>query len=55
MFQLTKIQFLNINIMSFEDKIGKYKNRMELLRTIIGLIVLCFQIAIVFNLFSKWK
>lgn len=39
--------------LTFEEKLGKYKNRMELLRTIIGVILLCIQIMIIFNLLKK--
>lgn len=38
---------------NLEQRLEKYKNRMELVRTIIGIIVLCIQILIVFNLFRK--
>lgn len=38
---------------SFEEWIGKYKNTMEFIRTIIGFIVLGIQIMIVTNLFKK--
>lgn len=38
---------------NIEQRLEKYKNRMELVRTIIGIIVLCIQILIVFNLFRK--
>jgi hypothetical protein len=36
--------------LTFEEKLDKYKNRMEFLRTMIGLIVLGIQIVIVFHL-----
>jgi hypothetical protein len=39
--------------MGLEEKLQKYKNRMELIRTLIGLIVLGIQILIVFNLLTK--
>lgn len=38
---------------SFETKLGKYKNRMEFLRTMIGVIVLGIQIVIVYHLLTK--
>ena len=36
---------------SFENKLGKYKNRMELVRTLIGLVVLCIQFFILYHLY----
>ena len=38
---------------NLEQRLEKYKNRMELVRTIIGVIVLGIQVLIVFNLFRK--
>jgi len=38
---------------NLEQKLSKYKNRMELIRTIIGIIVLIIQIIIVVNLLNK--
>jgi hypothetical protein len=38
---------------NLEQRLEKYKNRMELVRTIIGMVVLCIQIMIVINLFRK--
>ena len=38
---------------SLESKLSKYKNRMELLRTVIGVIVLGLQLVIVYNLLKK--
>jgi hypothetical protein len=38
---------------TLEQRLGKYKNRMELIRTMIGIIVLVIQLLIVHNLFSK--
>lgn len=38
---------------NLEQKLYKYKNRMELLRTIIGVIVLGIQIVILINLLNK--
>lgn len=35
---------------NLEQKLVKYKNRMELIRTLIGLILLCLQICIFFRL-----
>lgn len=35
---------------SIEEKLGKYKNRMELVRTVIGITVLVIQIIILFRL-----
>jgi hypothetical protein len=35
---------------TFEDKLSKYKNRMEFIRTVIGFIVLGIQIFILFHL-----
>jgi hypothetical protein len=36
-----------------EQKLAKYKSRMELIRTMIGVIVLGIQIVILINLLSK--
>lgn len=41
------------NKLTIEDRIGRYKNRMELLRTIIGVIVVCIQFIILYNLLTK--
>ena len=38
---------------NIEYKLGKYKNRMELIRTSIGVVVLILQIVIVYNLLTK--
>jgi hypothetical protein len=38
---------------SLEQRLEKYKHRMELIRTIIGVIVLGIQVMIVVNLFGK--
>jgi hypothetical protein len=38
---------------TFEERLGKYKNRMELIRTLIGLVVLGIQIVILYHLISK--
>jgi len=38
---------------SFEDNLSKYKHRMELIRTLIGFIVLGIQIFIVYRLYTK--
>jgi hypothetical protein len=38
---------------NIEYKLGKYKNRMELIRTAIGVVVLVFQVIIVYNLLTK--
>jgi hypothetical protein len=38
---------------NLEQKLSKYKNRMEFLRTMIGIIVLGIQIVILINLLSK--
>jgi hypothetical protein len=38
---------------NLEQKLAKYKNRMELLRTVIGVIVLGIQIVILINLLNK--
>jgi hypothetical protein len=38
---------------NLEQKLSKYKNRMELLRTMIGVIVLGIQIVILIHLLSK--
>jgi hypothetical protein len=38
---------------NLEPKLSKYKNRMELLRTMIGVIVLGIQIVILIHLLSK--
>ena len=38
---------------SFEQKLNKYKNRMEFIRTVIGIIVLMIQFVIVYNLITK--
>ena len=39
---------------SFEDKLGPYKNRMEFMRTMIGFVVLGIQVFIMYHL-SKSK
>jgi hypothetical protein len=36
-----------------EERLEKYKNRMELVRTVIGMIVLGIQFIIVYHLFTK--
>jgi hypothetical protein len=36
-----------------EERISKYKNRMELVRTVIGIVVLGIQIIILTHLLSK--
>jgi hypothetical protein len=36
-----------------EYKLSKYKHRMELIRTAIGIVVLIFQMVIVYNLLTK--
>jgi hypothetical protein len=41
------------NNKSFEDRLVLYKNRMEFLRTIIGLVVLTIQLVILHNLLTK--
>ena len=38
---------------NFENKLGKYKNRMELIRTGIGVIVLIIQIIILTHLLTS--
>jgi hypothetical protein len=38
---------------NLEQKLSKYKNRMEFLRTIIGVVVLGIQIIILIQLLSK--
>ena len=38
---------------NLEQKLAKYKSRMELIRTMIGVIVLGIQIVILINLLSK--
>lgn len=38
---------------NLEDKLSKYKNRMELLRTGIGLVVLIIQLIILNHLLSQ--
>jgi hypothetical protein len=38
---------------SIEEKLAKYKHRMELIRTGIGIIVLVLQLVIVYNLLTK--
>ena len=38
---------------NLEEKLGKYKNRMELVRTIIGLILLSLQICIFYHLMTE--
>jgi hypothetical protein len=38
---------------NLEDKLSKYKNRMELLRTSIGVVVLIIQIIILTHLLSQ--
>jgi len=37
---------------TFEQRLGKYKNRMELIRTLIGFVVLGIQIFIVYHLYT---
>ena len=38
---------------SLEERLSGYKNRMELLRTVIGVIVLGIQLVIVYHLLTK--
>ena len=38
---------------SIETVLSKYKHRMELIRTVIGLVVLGIQLVIVYHLLSK--
>jgi len=38
---------------SFEEKLGPYKNRMELIRTSIGMVVLIIQIIILNHLLGQ--
>lgn len=38
---------------SFEQKLAKHKHTMELVRTVIGVIVLTIQIIILYNLLTK--
>ena len=38
---------------SFEEKLGNYKNRMELIRTLIGLLVLGIQFFILYHLYHS--
>lgn len=45
--------FIEIKKESFEQKLGRYKNRMELVRTLIGLIVLCIQFFILYHLYNQ--
>jgi hypothetical protein len=40
-------------IKSFENKLSKYKHRMEFLRTMIGIVVLGMQIVIVYHLLTN--
>lgn len=40
-------------MINIEEKLSKYKHRMELIRTIIGLILLSLQICIFYNLITK--
>jgi hypothetical protein len=37
---------------TFEEKLGKYKNRMELIRTGIGIVVLIIQFVILYQLLT---
>lgn len=39
--------------LTFEERLGKYKNRMELIRTGIGVVVLVIQIIILHHLLTK--
>lgn len=41
------------NLPESEYKLGKYKYRMEFIRTVIGIAVLGLQIVIVYNLLTK--
>ncbi len=38
---------------TFEEKIGRYKNTMEFIRTLIGFIVLTIQIFVLIKLYSN--
>lgn len=38
---------------NLEEKLSKYKHRMELIRTLIGVILLSLQICIFFHLITK--
>ncbi len=38
---------------TFEEKLGKYKNRMELVRTGIGIVVLIIQFVILYQLLTN--
>lgn len=38
---------------TFEDKIGRYKNTMEFIRTLIGFILLTIQIFVLIKLYSN--
>jgi hypothetical protein len=40
-------------INNLEEKLGKYKNRMELIRTLIGFILLCLQLCIFYHLMTE--
>lgn len=37
----------------FEEKLARYRHRMELVRTIIGFVVLCIQIWLFFHITSR--
>jgi hypothetical protein len=38
---------------TLEQRLSRYKNRMEFIRTVIGVIVLAIQFVIVYNLITK--
>jgi hypothetical protein len=38
---------------TFEERLGKYKNRMELIRTCIGVVVLVVQFIILYHLLTN--
>jgi hypothetical protein len=48
----TPRQLKRIQLRSLETRLEKYKNRMELTRTVIGVIVLAIQIVIVYHLLT---
>ena len=53
MEEVDSLDFIIKNKPSLEEKLVSYKNRMELLRTLIGFIVLGIQLFIVYHLYTS--
>jgi hypothetical protein len=45
--------FIPVQKPGIEDKLSKYKNRMDLIRTLIGFAVLSMQLFIVYHLYTS--